>query len=246
MGHLYVAPADEPNSIRQLTRAAENRLVALTPMVIRLSFFARRMDKNGGSGRATTKETTCGASTPMARGSSMAQVVSPVGRQQNLFSAKDPDGLRQIWKINKDGKPPLQVTATETSASLPSLAPDGTWFVYSTETSVGSGGYGFGSLETADRAEEIRCCLLPTRHRQRFPQTASMLRSELGVQTIMVTINLFLEVIPAEGGAPVIEIDVKASNNGQRWRPDGKALTCRIGPTARCGSSRWTADRPNN
>jgi Tol biopolymer transport system component len=35
----------------------------------------------------------------------------------------------------------------------------------------------------------------------------------------------FLEIIPSEGGAPVISIDVKQSIRGLRWRPDGQALT---------------------
>ena len=39
--------------------------------------------------------------------------------------------------------------------------------------------------------------------------------------------EVFFEVMPAEGGAPVISIAVKSTSEGHRWRPDGQALTYR-------------------
>ena len=140
VGHLYVAPADEPNSIRQLTHGSRERVGSVdadgssvvfqrTPDGQKWELWA--CDHDGNDLRRLNTE---GSGIVEGSGGSLRS------DGKILFTAKGAENLCQIWKIDQDGKPPLQVTATEKSAFGPSLAPDGTWFVYSLETSSGSGG----------------------------------------------------------------------------------------------------------
>jgi len=224
VGHLFVAPADEPNTIRQLTHGSRERVGSVDADGSSV-VFQRAPDGQkwelwacDHDGNDLRRLNTDGSEVvPDGPG------VSAVGGEI-LFTAKDPDNLLHIWRIDDKGKPPLQETATENSAYGPSLAPDGTWFVYTLEASVGAGGMGAAIWKQPTGGRDP--VLLAT--------NASIAVISPDGQSVAIAAwrpddhdvsSLHLEVIPAEGGAPVISTDVKGSIGGLRWRPDGQALT---------------------
>jgi len=223
VGHLFVAPADEPDNIRQLTRGSRERVGGVdadgssvvfhrTPDGQKWELWA--CDHDGNDLRRLNTD-----GMELGRGLSG---VSAIGGEI-LFTANGAENLDQIWKIDQDRKPPLQVTATETSAYGPSLAPDGTWFVYTLKTSEGSGmdseawkypaGGGDPVLLAADAASAV---ISPNGQNVAI---WSWRRDDHDNH------RRHLEVIPAEGGAPVISIEAQGKSEGLRWRPDGQALT---------------------
>jgi Tol biopolymer transport system component len=224
VGHLYVAPADDPNSLRQLTHGSRERVFSVdaddgsavfqrTPDGQKWELWA--CDHDGNNLRRLNTDGS--EVVPDGPG------VSAVGGE-NLFTARGPDNLLHIWRIDETGKPPLQVTATENNAYGPSLAPDGEWFVYTLEASVGSGGMGSAVWRQPTGGGDPM--LLAA-------NASSAVISPDGRSVAIIAVRKddhgsyprFLEVIPAEGGGPAISIEVKGSIGGLRWRPDGKALT---------------------
>jgi len=225
IGHLYVAPADEPNNIRQLTHGSRERVYGVGA-VGSSAVFQRNPDGQkwelwacDHDGNNLRRLNTDGSEVVLD-----GQGVSAVGGEI-LFTGKGPDNLLHIWSIDETGRPPLQVTANEKSVSGPSLAPDGTWFVYNLQTSVGSGLDAAvwkqptgGGDPVFFAANAPRAVISPD---GRSVAILAVRKDEHG------SYPSFLEVIPAEGGGPVISIEAKASIGGRglRWRPDGKALT---------------------
>jgi len=224
VGHLYLAPTDDPNTIRQLTHGSRERVGSVdadgssvvfhrTPDGQEWELWA--CDHDGNDLRRINTDGS--EVVPDGPG------VSAVGGEI-LFTAKGPDNLLHIWRTDDKTKPPLPETATENSAYRPSLAPDGTWFVYTLEASMGSGGMGAAIWkQPADGGDPV---LLAT-------NASSAVISPDGENVAIKAwrgddhdvSSIHLEVIPAEGGAPVISIDVKGSIQELRWRPDGRALT---------------------
>jgi Tol biopolymer transport system component len=230
VGHLYVAPADEPNSIRQLTHGSRERVGSVdadgssvvfqrTPDGQKWELWA--CDHDGNDLRRLNTD----GSGIVARYIFFSGVSAIRG--EVLFTAKDAENLDQIWKIDQDGKPPLQVTATEKSAYGPSLAPDGTWFAYTLQTSVGSSGMGAEVWKQPTGGGDP--VLLAN-------NASSAVISPDGEYVAIAVwrgddqsdLHNFLEVIPAEGGAPVISIRVRGWVSALRWQPDGQAVTYRV------------------
>jgi serine/threonine protein kinase len=224
IGHLYVAPADDPNSLRQLTHGSREQVGGVDADGSSV-VFQRAPDGQKGElwacdhdGNNLRRLNTDGSEVvPEGPG------VSAVGGEI-LFTAKGPDNLLHIWRIDENGKPPLQVTATEKNAYEPSLAPDGTWFVYTLEVSVGSRGLGAEVWKQQTGGGDP--VLLATKG------SNAVISPDSKYVVILVPrkddhgdSHNIIEVIPAEGGGPVISTEVKGSIAGLRWRPDGKAVT---------------------
>ena len=223
VGHLYVAPADDPDSIRQLTHGSREQVGRVdaddssvvfqrTPDGQKWELWACDQDGNDLR-RLNTDGSEVG---------SYRQGVSAVGGEI-LFTATGPDNLFHIWRTDEKRKPPLQLTATEKNAFGPSLAPDGTWCVY-TLASVGTGGL---DMEVWRQSTGGGDPVL-------LANNASLAVISPDGEYVAIRVwrpddhgdhRNFLEVITEEGGAPVISIEVKRSIRELRWRPDGKALT---------------------
>ena len=224
VGHLYVAPADEPNSIGQLTHGSRERVGSVDVDGSSI-VFQRTPDGQiwelwtcDHDGNNLRRLNTDGSEVvPRASG------VSTIGGEI-LFTAMGPDNLPQIWRIDDNRNPPLQITATEKGAYGPSLAPDGTWFLYILEGNIGLGSLGSAGVwrQPAGGGDPV---LLDA-------NASSAAISPDGENVAVITPHPddhgvlfdFFEVIPAEGGAPVISIGRKRAV-GLRWRPDGRALT---------------------
>jgi len=226
VGHLYAAPADEPNNIRQLTQGSRERVGGIaadgssvvfqrTPDGQKWELWA--CDHDGNDLRRLNTD-----------GSEVVRDlwgISVVG-DGILFSARGPDNLRQIWRIDDHRIPPLQVTAAENGANWPSLAPDGTWFVY---TLALKGDIGMGSLGSAGVWRQAVGGGDPVLLDANAWLAAI---SPDGESVAIIVLRLddrgvrhdYFEVIPAEGGAPVISIGSKVAI-GLCWRPDGQALS---------------------
>jgi len=228
VGHLYVAPADEPDSIRQLTNGSRERVGGVDADDSSVVFQRApdgqtwelwACDHDGNDLRRLNTD-----------GSEVVRSLWGISAIDGeiLFTARGADNLPQIWRIDDSGRRPSQVTATEFGAMRPALAPDGAWFVYTLIFHVGEGVWGGGVWrQSAGGGDPI---LLDA-------GADSAVISPDGVKVAIdtwrdddhgVLIN-YLEVVPAEGGAPVISIRVKGLVSGAlRWRPDGQALTHRI------------------
>jgi hypothetical protein len=223
VGHLYVAPADEPNSLRQVTRGSRERVGAVdadassvvfqrTPDGQKWELWACEHDGNdlrrfNTEGPEVVRD---------LRGISVVE-------GEILFTARGPDNLRQIWRVDFSGRPPLQLTATENGAYGPSLAPDGTWFVYIQRGSVGSLGMDDEVWKQPTGGGDP--VLLST-------NASSPVISPDGANVAITAWRpdnhgFLHEIIPAEGGAPVISFDLQDQGfiPQLRWRPDDKALT---------------------
>jgi Tol biopolymer transport system component len=226
VGHLYVAPADDPNSLRQLTRGSRERVGAVhadgssvvfqrTPDGQKWELWA--CDHDGNDLRRLNTE-----GPEVVRDLWGISVVEG----EILFTARGPDNLRQIWSIDFSGRPPLQLTATENGAYGPSLAPDGTWFVHILRGSVGSLGMDTAVWKQPTGGGDP--VLLSTNASSPVisPDGANVAIKAWGRDDHGDFLHL-LEVIPAEGDAPVISLDLVDQEGIQqlRWRPDGKALT---------------------
>ncbi len=226
VGHLYVAPGEEPNSIRQLTRGSRERVGAVdadgssvvfqrTPDGQKWELWA--CDHDGNDLRRLNTE-----------GPEAVRDLWGISVVEGkiLFTARGPGTLRQIWSVDFSGRPPLQLTATENGAYGPSLAPDGTWFVYIQRGSVGSLGMDTEVWKQPTGGGDP--VLLST--------NASLPAISPDGANIAIKVwrpddrghlTYLYEVIPAEGGAPVISLDLqdKVFTQQLRWRPDGQALT---------------------
>jgi len=224
VGHLYVAPADEPDSIRQLTHGSRERVGGVDADGISVVFHRTPDGQEwelwacDHEGNDLRRLNTDGSEVVPARSG-----ISAVGGEI-LFTARGPDNLRQIWRIDQDGKPPLQVTATENSAYRPLLAPDGTWFVYTLETSVGTGGLDAEVWKKPAGGGDPVLLATNASTAVIFPDGENVAIDAWRSDDPDV-LSRHLEVIPAEGGAPMISINLKGSIGGLRWRPDGQALT---------------------
>jgi len=224
VGHLYVAPTDDPNSIRQLTLGSRELLGGVdadgssvvfqrTPDGQKWELWA--CDHDGNDLRRLNTD-----------GSEVVRDlwgISAVGGEI-LFTARGPDNLRQIWKIDDSGRPPLQVTATKNGAYGPSLAPDGTWFGYTSIGNMGLGSLGSAGVwrQPAGGGEPVLLAAGAT----------SVVISPDGENVAIEVwrpddhgkLHNFLEVIPAEGGVPVISTELYG-DNFLRWHPNGQAVT---------------------
>lgn len=222
VGHLYVAPANEPDSIRQLTHGSRE--------------WVGDVDIDGDSVVSQRKPDgqkwelwTCDYDGDnMWRlnidGSDVAPDgpgVSAVGGEI-LFSSRGSDDLRQIWRIDDSGRRSSQVTAIESGAGRPSLAPDGTWFVYKAANWGREGTIGQVWRQSTGGGDPV---LLAAR-------AAFAVISPDGKHVAIDTVPgdhggiMHYDVIPAEGGAPLISIEQRSFfGGGVRWRPDGQALT---------------------
>jgi Tol biopolymer transport system component len=225
VGHLYVAPTDDPDSIRQLTHGSRERVGCVdaegSSVVFQRAPDGQKWELWGcdDDGSDLRRLNTDGSEVvPDGPG------VSGVGGEI-LFTARGPDNLRQIWRIDDSGRRPSQVTATESGAGRPSLAPDGTWFVYKaanfgTEGTIAqiwrqSTGGGDPVLLAADASFAV------------ISPDGKHVAIDAWRDDDEGSSGYYYEVIPAEGGAPVISIVQKGvmSFGGLRWRPDGQALT---------------------
>jgi len=224
VGHLYVAPADDPDSIRQLTNGSREQVGSVDADGYSVVFYRTpdgqkwelwACDHDGNNLRRLN-----------TGGSELGRVYSGVSaiRGEILYTAKGAENLNQIWKIDQDGKPPLQVTATENSAYGPSLAPDGTWFVYTLEASVGS--LGLDSAVWIQQTGGGDPVLLATNAaRAAISPDGEHVAIDAWRPNDHGDLDNFLEVIFAEGGGPVITIETTAGMPRLRWQPDRKALT---------------------
>jgi serine/threonine protein kinase len=226
IGHLYVAPADEPDSILQLTDGSREQVGGVdadassvvfqrTPDGQKWELWA--CDHDGHNLRRLNTD-----------GSQVVGNLWGVSAADGeiLFTARTPGNLSQIWKIDDSGRRPSQVTATESGAQRPALAPNGKWFLYTLIFHVGEGVFGGGVWrQPAGGGDPI---LLDS-------DADSAVISPDGVNVAIDTwrgddqgdLHNFLEVIPAEGGAPLISFPVKGVIGALRWRPDGRAVTYR-------------------
>ena len=140
-----------------------------------------------------------------------------------LFSGGGPDDPPQIWRIGDDRKPPSQVTATESGAYRPALAPDGTWFAY---TLIGPGPAGGGVWRQPAGGGDPVLLDADATGASISPDGAHIAISVWRVDD-QGNYSHSLEVIPAAGGEPVISID-GYSMYGPSWRPDGQAFSFTI------------------
>ena len=202
---------------------AENGLDALTLTAVPLYFNACRTDRNWDSGYAITTNDLRRLNTDGSEVDRDLWGISAVDGEI-LFTAKGPDTLRQIWRIDESENPPLPVTATENGANAPSLAPDGTWFVYTL-----NGKTGFDSLSSAGVWRQPVSGGDPV---LLAADAASAVISPDGKYVAMEVwrddgvLHNLLEVIPAQGGPPVISTEL-FGDNVLRWHPNGQAVTYR-------------------
>jgi Tol biopolymer transport system component len=230
VGHLFVAPADEPDSIRQLTHGSRERVSGVaandssvvfvrTPDGQKWELWA--CDHDGNDQRRLNTD-----------GSEVVRDlwgISAVGGQI-FFTAKDAENIDQIWRIDGSGTPPLQVTATENGAYGPSLAPDGTWLGYTVMGGTGLGSLGSAGVwrQPAGGGDPVLLAAGAT------SVVISPDGENVAIQVFRPDdhgdLHTFLEVIPAEGGAPVISIRVSVGGwvSALRWQPDGQAVTYRV------------------
>jgi len=225
VGHLYVALASEPNSIRQLTGGSRERVGAVdadgssvvfqrTPDGQKWELWA--CDHDGNDLRRVNTD-----------GSEVVRDLwgITVVEGEILFTATGPDNLRQIWSVDFSGRPPLQLTAAENGAYGPSLAPDGTWFVHVQRGSEGSLGMDVAVWkQPTGGGDPILLCTNATSPAI-SPDGANVAIHTWRPDDHGDSLRL-LEVIPAKGGPPVISFDFEDRfTQLLRWRPDGKALT---------------------
>ena len=218
VGHLFVAPADDTDSIRQLTQGSRERVWGLDADGSSV-VFQRRPDGNtwqlwacDHDGNDLRRLNTDGVTL-------IPSAVSVAGGRV-LFAARAPGKLRQIWSIDDTGNLPQQIVVTDIDAFGPSLAPDGSWFVYSLEgpwpTPGGvwrqPAGGGHPVLLDASGSDAV---ISP--HGEHVAIRAWRMTDDEGYLT-------YLEVIPAAGGVPKMSVDGNRSA-GLCWKPDGQAFT---------------------
>jgi serine/threonine protein kinase/Tol biopolymer transport system component len=224
VGHLYVAPSDDPDSIRQLTHGSRERVFAVdadgssvvfqrTPEGQKWELWACDHD-----GKDLRRLNTDGSEVVPGR-SGVSAVDGEI-----LFTAMGPDSLLHIWKIGDDRNPPLQLTATPKSAYGPSLAPDGEWFVYTLTGNVGLGPMSSAGVWRQPAGGGDPVLLSANGELAAISPDGEHVAIEVWREDDQGDSASFLEVVPTGGGAPVISIGSKGAL-AIRWQPEGQALS---------------------
>lgn len=227
VGHLFIAPANDPDRIRQLTQGSRERVGDVFAndrfVVFERSPGGREWElwAYNHDGTDLRRVNTVGSEV-------LSGGVSLVGGEV-FFTAEGADSDFQVWRINDSREPPVQVTAAKKGAYGPSLAPDGSWFAFQLITSIGSGGLGHETWKqpVSGGMPELLAS----------GSTAAAISPDGKLVSIVVwrrdsndVANWWLEVLPKEGGVPLIAIDLEQSGAAigwrpcPRWRPDGRAV----------------------
>lgn len=220
VGHLFVAPVDDPESIRQLTHGSRERVGRLDAdgdLVV----FERMPDGNmwglwscNSNGDDLRPLDTDGLQILLGKSG-----VSAVGGRV-LFSARAPGQITQIWSIDDLQKPPQQVTSTESGAFAPSLAPDGSWFVY---TKDGPNPVFGGIWQQSTAGGDPKLLSVDGAWPSISPSGEHIAATGWRINNDGNYTD-YLEVLPVAGGAPKLIAD-GYSVYESRWQPDGQAIT---------------------
>jgi len=217
---LWVAPAGDSVRAKQITRKeiAVERL-SWTPnggIVLASAdgnLFAQNLD---GSGRAPLVPSERASWDPSVCGDGRYIVYSAYSEQK-----------LGIWRVDADGSNPIRI-ADETFAFSPFCSPDGKWVAYSRGLSEAL----LRVRIPGDKPPEVlvqksAVSLYPPQvspDGKRIAYLAWPSAPEESAGKPSTSKPLQLKIIPAEGGAPLRQLDSPVSAGGPRWSPDGDAV----------------------